>query len=343
MNSMKLEKRMTNSKFSANKNFLYFLIAPLVIILVGAILLCTCGYNLGYDFTGGTTFRMFVNKNDEIIQTTDKYDLEVAKDYDEVYNKIIKIVTENGGNVASYTKTGMSILEYNVVDGQAIEVTYQNSSTDKTKIETQNESIRNAIIETFGLAEFDKAVSEFDIVGQKASSSWATALICSAILAFVAGVIYVMARYNISASLVGIIMLAFDMFMMLSLALICRLPINMTFGGVILATTLASLINLFSFYHKFNEGKKAGKFVKMSNGEIADSVVNSQSFIKTMIYVVLAIIMLVLVAVSVDGVRFTALGMIFMLIATYYNSQFILPSLFTVLYRKRSKKNRKIS
>lgn len=338
MINMNLEKRMTNSKFSANKNFLYFLIAPLVIILVGAILLSTCGYNLGYDFTGGTTFRMFVNKNDEIITTTGKYDLEKIDDYNEVYNKVIKIVHDNGGKVVSYTKTGMSILEYNVVDGQAIEVTFQNSSIDKTEVETQNEVIRNAIVDAFGLSSYDKAVSEFDIVGQKASSSWMTALICSAILAFVVGVIYIMARYNISASLVGIILLAFDMFMMLSLSLICRLPISMTFGGIILATTLASLLNLFSFYYKVNEGQKAGKFEKVRNREIADKVTNSQSFVKTMIYAVLAIIMLVLVIVSVDAVRFTALGMLLALVATYYNSQFILPSLFAVLYKKKNKK-----
>lgn len=337
-NIMNLEKRMTNSKFSANKNFLYFLIAPFVLILVGAILLCTCGYNLGHDFTNGTTFRMFVNKNDAIITTTDKYDLEDEKDFDKVYDKVVKIVNDNGGKVVFYTKTGMSILEYNIVDGQAIEVTFQNSTSDSEKIDTQNEAIRKALIDTFGLSDCENVISEFDVGGQKVTSAWTTALICSAILAFVGGVIYIMARYSISAPLVGIILLAFDMFTMLSLLLICRVPINMTFGGIILATTLMSLINLFTFYYRVNEGYKAGKFEKMKYSQIGDNVANSQSFIRAMIYIVLTVLMLVLVILSVNGVRFTALGMLFALIATYYNSQFILPSLFAVLYRKKKKK-----
>lgn len=339
MNSVNnLEKRMLNSRFSANKNFLYFLIAPLVILLVGAILLCTCGYNLGYDFTGGTTFRMFVNKDNAIITTVDNYDLEKTDDYNKVYNKVANIVNENKGKIVSYTTTGMTVLDYNIFDGQAIEVTFQNSSTKKEEIELQNEAIREAIIDTFGLTSFDKTVSDFDIVGQKTSSNWVTALVCSAILAFVAGVIYIMARYNASASLVGIILLAFDMFMMLSLMLICRVPINMTLGGIVLATTLMSLFNLFAFYYKASEGHKSGKFEKMRNAEIADKITNESSFIKTMIYAVLAVILLVLVIVSTNGVRFTALGILLGLIVTYYNSQFILPSLFTVFYKKRKKK-----
>ena len=333
-----LEKRMLNSRFSSNKNFLYFLIAPLVILLVGAILLCTCGYNLGYDFTGGTTFRMFVNKDNAIITTVDNYDLTKTDDYNKVYNKVSEIVNNNGGKLVSYTTTGMTVLEYNIFDGQAVEVTFQNSSTKKEEIENQNATIKDAIVDAFGLTSFEKAVSEFDIVSQKASSNWITALVCSAILAFVAGVIYIMARYNASASLVGIIMLAFDVFMMLSLMLICRVPISMTLGGIILATTLMSLFNLFAFYFKASEGYKSGKFEKMRNGEIADKITNESSFVKTMIYAVLAVALLVLVIVSTNGVRFTALGILFGLIVTYYNSQFILPSLFAVFYKKRKKK-----
>lgn len=338
MNSNNLEKRMLNSKFSANKNFLYFLIVPFVIIVIGAILLCSCGYNLGFDFTGGTTFRMFVNKDDAIITTVDKYDLENKEDYSKVYNKITEVINKNNGKLVSYTKTGISVIEYNIVDGQAVEVTFQNASTDSEQLQAQNDAIRSALIESFGLTSYENAISDFDVVGQKASSGWVTALVCSAILAFVVAVVYLMARYNVSTSLVGLLLLAFDLFMTISLLLICRVPVNMTIGAIILATTLFSIFNLFRFYYKVKEGTKAGKFEKMTNGEIADKVVNEQSFIKTLIYVLLALVSLVVVIVSVDSVRFTALGLLFGLISTYYNSQFILPSLFTVLYRKRKKK-----
>ena len=338
MNSLNLEKRVENSRFSITKNFLYFLIAPLVILIVGAIILSTVGYNLGYDFTGGTTFRMFVNKDNEIITTTDNYDLEKGEDFTKVYNKVVAILNKNDASIVAITKTGISVEEYHIVDGQAIEVTYQNNLTDKDEIILQNQTIRSAIIDAFGLDSYEGTVGDFDVVAQKATSTWITALVCSAIVAFVAGIIYIMARYGTSASLVGIMLLAFDVFGFLSLVLICRVPVNMTLGGVILATTLISLCNLLAFYSKVKSGYKAGMFEKLQKSEMADKVVKQQTFVKSMIYLFIAILMIIWVAFGVNEVRFIALSMIFALAMTYYNSQFIMPSLFAVFYKKKKKK-----
>lgn len=338
MNSVDLQKKIQNSRFSITKNFLYFIIAPLVILLVGGIILCTCGYNLGYDFTGGTTFRMYINKDNEVITTTYNYDLSLDDDYNEVYDKVVSIVEEKGGKVVSFKTTGMTILDYLIVDGQAIEVTFQNSSTQSDEIKIQNDSIKEAIITTFQLEDVSKTVSDFDVTGQRATSSWMRALVCACILAYVVALIYLMFRYSVSASLVGIILYAFDLFMTLSLMLICRVPVNMTLGGVILATTVMSMFNLFAFYYKAKEGFKAGKFEKMKFTEVGDNIVKESTFTKTIIYILLAVIMIVLSIIATAGIRFTALGMLFAVIMTYYNSQFILPTLFGVLYKKKKKK-----
>ena len=57
MNKMKaLNQKIVSSKFNITKNFLYFLIVPAVLLIVGIILLSTVGFNLGTDFTGKSTF-----------------------------------------------------------------------------------------------------------------------------------------------------------------------------------------------------------------------------------------------------------------------------------------------
>ena len=89
LKNLSIDKKIRESKFNINKNFIYFLIAPLVFIIVGIILLCTVGFNLGTDFTGASVFKIYINNeasfNDENIKS---YDLENKDDYNEIYDKI---------------------------------------------------------------------------------------------------------------------------------------------------------------------------------------------------------------------------------------------------------------
>ena len=56
-----LDNKIENSKFDFCKNLKWFLIAPLLIILIGIVLLCTLGFNLGLDFTGGTNITIYIH------------------------------------------------------------------------------------------------------------------------------------------------------------------------------------------------------------------------------------------------------------------------------------------
>ena len=80
-NKMQLNQKIINSKFNITKNFLYFLIVPAVIILVGIILLCTVGFNLGTDFTGSSTFKVYVNNENTLGEEIASYNLDNKDDY----------------------------------------------------------------------------------------------------------------------------------------------------------------------------------------------------------------------------------------------------------------------
>lgn len=338
---MTLEKKITNSKFGINKNFLYFLIAPLVILLIGLIVLCSAGFNLGLDFTGGTTFKLYVNNEEGIITKADveNYDIELKSDYDEVYSKIKAVLDEKGVKIEAYRKTGMSVLAYNLVDGQAVEVTYQNISTKSDEIAALNSEIRNALIAEFNYQGYEEAVSQFDQVLPTSSYSWVIGLVSATILALVVASIYIMARFGASAGFVSVLMLAFDVFMTFGLMLICRVPVNMTIGIIVLLTIILSLVNVLVFYSKTKTGIKAGRYERMSKNEISDQAVKDMSFFKTIIYMVMFLITIILASIAVNGVRWVALGLMFAVIVTYYTSQFLLPTIWATLHKDKKKKS----
>ena len=62
---------------------------------------------------------------------------------------------------------------------------------------------------------------------------------------------------------------------------------------------------------------------------------------KSIIYIALFIISAVFSILAVEGVREVALGIMIALIVTYYNSQFILPSLWATIFKTKKKKNNK--
>ena len=61
--------------FQASRYSKYFLTFSLVFLLIGAIILCIFGFNLGMDFTGGSTYEVAVGEIDAAEYNTLKQDL----------------------------------------------------------------------------------------------------------------------------------------------------------------------------------------------------------------------------------------------------------------------------
>lgn len=334
-----LDKFIMSSKLSVTKNFLYFLIAPIIILIIGIILACTIGFNLGIDFSGGYTFKIYVNndgmiKNESVVQ----YDLSNNEDYNNVYTKIETVLNNNGLDIIEYKTTSITVNEYNISAGQAVEIVFQNNTKDA---ETLNQKLHSDLVNAFNYDGYDNAITSIDEVLPTYSFNWVVGLVSAVVFGFLVAIIYLASRYNISASIITLLQVALDLFVTLSLIVICQLTINLNLGITLLTTFMLSLFNVFFYYNKIKDNFKTGKYENMNNSNIADLTAKEMTFKKSIIYIALFIISAVFSILAVEGVREVALGIMIALIVTYYNSQFILPSLWATIFKTKKKKNKK--
>ncbi len=339
----KLEQKVVGSKMKISKNFVYYIIAPLVILLAGIILMCTVGFNLGTDFTGGSTFKIYVN-NDNAIENATKYDLDNDKDYKVVYDKIETILSKNGLKIVSYRTSTMDISEYRVLSGQAIEVIYQNRA-EGDDIISENESIRNQLLTEFNYDNYDKAISNFDKRIGRSAFNYSMEILAGIVVGLALVIIYMLIRKYRGLTLMMIMQIALDLLLLLALLLICRSVVNLSIGIAFITSFVISIINSFIFLDKIKYGCKTGKFENMSNNDAADLTVKELFVKRSLAYIIIAVMTILFIAISVSGVREIAISILLVLVSTYYTSNFIMPALWSVIYKpkKDNAKSKKIN
>lgn len=337
MNNKKtsIEQKIINSKFDIVKKALYFLVAPILILLVGVILVSTVGFNQGIDFSGGQTFKVYVN-NEAKLENVASYDLNKNDDYNDVYKKITIVLEKNNVNLVSYQKTNVNLTEYDVYNGQAVKVTYQTNSSS-----SEESKIRENLIEAFGYENFDGAVSSIDEVPAQSSFGWMIGIIASVVFGLVCAIIYLAVRFSKSAIFVAFIQTVLDIFLTLGLMIVFRAVVNLTVGAVVLTAFIISLLNSFVFYNKVKESRKTGTYEGVENNSVANDVSKKLLWKKVLVYSTLIVATLLVVIIAPNAVKSVALGIMIALITTFYSSTFLLPS-FWALVDKPSKKKQKV-
>ena len=104
-----IDNLIENSKFSFTRNLKYFIIAPIVIIVVGIILLCTLGFNLGFDFTGGTNMTIYLNDATSGSSEFSDQSYNLEDNYDGVVDKINNVLANYDVNLNSIQTTEINI------------------------------------------------------------------------------------------------------------------------------------------------------------------------------------------------------------------------------------------
>lgn len=338
INSM--EKKIINSKFNVTKNFLYYMIAPLVIIIVGIILISTVGFNLGADFTGSSSFKIYVN-NEATFEHAEVYDLEDIEDYNTVYGKVKGILDDNGLKIVSVRTSTINLMsDYNVPDGQAIEVVFQNSSTYESKINAENEEIRKALLVEFDYSSVENAITSVDYSPMSQNTfNWAIGILAAVVFGAIVAIIYMMFRFDKSAWIVVFMQVALDILLFIALLSIFRLTVNLTVGIAILATFTLTILNSFVYYSKMKGNIKSGKYANKNNKEMANELTKETLLKRIFVYALLFIMVFVLAIVAVEGVREVALAISIGLLVTLFTSIFFTPSIWSVMYKEKKKIN----
>ncbi len=345
-----LDERIENSKFNFCKNLKWFLIAPIVICLVGVVLLCTLGFNLGIDFTGGSNMTIYLDTDgtytvDDSVVSTDQRVLE---------QKINNVLREYGLDINTYQDTTMNISGMGIEDGKAVIIKYQNNNKLETaKIEEINNKIRldllkafkyvdeDATLETIGSIEESALIANGGITTASASSELMMKSFIALLVAILLILVYVAFRFEFTSGLAAILALFHDLLVTTSIMLICRIEINVSFIAALVTILGYSVNNTIIIFDRMRSDLKTAKQsnAKISNQEVANGAVRA-SLMRTILTTLTTFIMIFMVTViGVPDIREFAFPIMIGILAGFYSATCLTPGLWAIAYRP--KKNKK--
>ena len=334
---MMLDNKIKNSKSKITKNFLYYLIAPVLVLILGIVFICTLGFNGGVELNGGSSFTIYVNNGQEYAAPAEDYDID--QDYDTICAKIADILADGNMKAESFQKTKMNIEEKQVVGGDAIKVVFLNASNDSDIIKAENASIRTRIINAFAYDEY--AVTEISYQAPTFSISNLLISLATIVLAISLASIYMAFRNKNASYLAGILQVAADVILALAMVVAFRIPVDANISAIVMVSGVLSFANFFTFYGHIKNNIKDGLFTELKNCEMADKATKTLLVRKTIIYIALVLAAILCICLPSLGIKRVGLGILATVIASFYSSTFIMPAVWSITYKNR-KQNKNI-
>ena len=356
-----IDNLIENSKFSFTRNLKYFIIAPIVIIVVGIILLCTLGFNLGFDFTGGTNMTIYLNDATSGSSEFSDQSYNLENNYDEVVDKINNVLANYDVNLSSIQTTEINIdadrgYSFTIVNGDAIIIKFQNGDMTEEEVESQNNEIQLALLKEFGY--FDGSATTDDLTsnefaafvanGGVTTASATSQLLMNSFIALLVAVvlilIYVAIRFEITSGLAAILALFHDILITTSFMLIFRIPINTPFIAALITILGYSINNTIIIFDRIRENVKLSKNLgKIDNYAVADNAVRS-TMMRTILTTVTTFIMIFFITViGVSDIQQFAFPIMIGILSGFYSSNFLTTGLWAIAYRPSKRKLAKIA
>ncbi len=312
MNSTKFKNFRNN--FTPSKWTKYFLTFSAGLVLIGAIMLCVLGFNLGLDFTGGNIVKIEVGQNIT----------------DEIYNTVVDesktILAENGLTLSLAQKSGTGATS-------AISIQYQN----KAGVADMSE-INQAVI----TALRDVLPSEYTVNESETKSATASSeLLINAMLAIFIAVIFIMIyvsiRFEVLSGVAAVIALFHDVLVMCACVLIFRIEVNSSFIAAVITILGYSINNTIVVFDRLRENLKRPSLDKLSNKELADMTVRQTlgRTINTSITTILAVLLLSFIGIP-QMTQFV-IPILIGLIAGTYSSVFIAAPLWAKIAKDNTR------
>lgn len=348
MKKLSLDKFYKNSKFDFCKNFWKFAIAPIVLVIAAIVLLCTVGFNAGFDFTGGYAVTVYSSNDANVFENSKHYDLDKGAEYGEFVGVINKALKDNSLSASSLQRTYLDDAELYIEDGHAIVVKIQ--TNDAEKIEAFKASIVDAMdYDLDARADESIVVSTVSAtISQYTFNLVITALICATVVLFV----YLLIRFGMAGAMSVVFGLCHDVLAMLCVVLALRISVGTPFlAGVVVLMMLSFANNIYLMNNlsknttngKFEED---GKYSRANNPEVANLSVKETLSRQTIFIAVLLLTLALASIIATSGVRNAIFPFLLGSIASTYASIFIVPALWSYAYvppkhkKSREKKNK---
>lgn len=319
----KLKNGLNNTKYNFSKNWLYHLIAPCLIIVVGLILLFCVGFNVSYDFKGGTVATVVVESD---LNNKSNYDL-IKKDIDEVCkaNKIDVIVYQKA-DVNNY--------------GDAITIKFDRVSDEV------REQLKQDLLEKFHpdvVDEFEKdtfvKVDNFD---RNVSSEVTMSLILAILVTFVALFIYIASRKGLCAGFVALFVSVISNLTFAGLLLITRTVVDINIVGAFAFVTMLSELLSMLFFTKANANYGKEIYAKTSKMELANITTKENIKLVAIISIIVLMFALFMAVMPLYAIQNVGIELFLGLIVCVYADILLVPGLWALLYIQRKKKQKVI-
>lgn len=312
-----LEEKIKNLKLNIFSNFKYLIIAPAIILLVGTILLCTLGFAKSIDFTGGYIAKVYIGNE---------------YSYEESQTMVDSVLTENGLVASLYQMTEEEGENYITFKYQ------QNLSLTDIQMENLNIEIVNDLFDVFGYDSEDIQQSNYVVGNQRIDASLGKQALINTfsviVLASVLMLVYFIIRFGHQSAMTALMAVYHDLLVALSLALIFRLEINMTFLSALVAIFVYSFVNNALFFSKMKQNIE----IKVPAKEIANKSVKDHLRFE-LIMTWFTLVMLVLFSiVGVSSILPFTIVTIFGVLASFYSTMFLSSTLWSFVYVQKKKK-----
>ncbi len=327
-------------------------IAPVIIFLVAVIVFTSFavtnkdlskGMNIGIDFAGGSI--LTVELGSDILNDNDKYNenykyIESVLTSEEIANQIVAIAKDEFGIEIS-ASAAIASISYVQTSGSdadmSLVIKYDNiSSTFDTKANDltnrRNEILRAQLTEHY---EESGVTVSTSYIGATASLALIKTALKAVGITILLILIYIMFRFEIWSGISAIVALIHDVAIMVFLVIIFRIQINSAFIAAIITIVSYSINNTIVVFDRVRENRKKAiaedkRSVIDNNKIVNESIVQTltrsvNSTITTMIAITLFAI------IGTASVREFALPVIFGLLAGFYSSLVIAPSLYCLM------------
>lgn len=341
-----IDDRIQNSKFDFCKNLKWMLIAPIAIIIVGIVLLCTLGFNLGIDFTGGTNMKIFVNSDTTISEQV----YNVDTDLNTIENLANQVLAGHGLKVGTIQKTKMDVEGLGEVD--AVIIKFQNPSDD-SNMENVNKEIRFELLQKFGFVkgedvtvdnfeseDFAKYVENEGFTSASASGELMMKSFIALLVAVVLILIYVIIRFEFTSGLASILAIMHDVLITASIVLICRIQINVSFIAALITILGYSINNNIIIFDRMREELKLAnqQNLKIDNNQIANTSVKDSLMRSILTGLTTFVMIFMITVIGVADIREFAFPIMIGILAGFYSSVFITPGLWAIAYKPKKRK-----
>lgn len=344
-----LDEKIVGSKFQFCKNLKWLLIAPILICIVGIVLLCTVGFNLGIDFTGGSNMTIFIDA--EGSYTVDN--IKISTNKSEQENLINSVLKKYDLTISTMQDTTIDVKDLGIDKGKAVIIKYQNdNSLETSEIEAINDEIRLELLKAFGYVDKDVELGELGSVveaglvtnGGVTTASASSELMMKSFIALLVAIVlilvYVACRFELTSGLAAILALFHDILVTSSIMLICRVQINVSFIAALITILGYSINNTIIIFDRMRDDLKVAKQMKtkINNEEIANKAVRGTMMRSILTTLTTFVMIFMITVIGVADIREFAFPIMIGIIAGFYSSVFLTPGLWAIAYKPKNRK-----